>query len=366
MRQDLEEIDLLEEYVQVSQCMLLTASKGYFFSRNCALPLSNLQTCTLATHAEPRFAVTGLRELDATFEQQKPYFMVHEADEGRGGMPLDVLRKDFESVRPEACAKLFGYSTPIITWHRVQDYQLLSLRMIAELMVHEMPPYAGLKQPPKLYLRGDVLFKTFTFKNKPTIYISANNPGAMEMADELLDKYGTAGLSVSRQRPLEFTAYDINKSELDEAAAPSDAGGGSTTCTHMLLYLCKETFAGEVGQRLAHEIREAQRLDVKVVMIHECDADKSGCPFDNFFRAAAGLKSARCPDGGLHHSLEASPRGLESGRPNKVENPTISTTRHHPGGPHLRRAVRAHRHGVPQGAASPDQHGGRGQGPWGR
>ena len=33
---DMEEIDLIEEYVQASQCMLLMASKGYFFSRNCA------------------------------------------------------------------------------------------------------------------------------------------------------------------------------------------------------------------------------------------------------------------------------------------------------------------------------------------
>ena len=38
---DLEEIDLLEEYVQTSQCMLLMASKGYFFSRNCAWPRTN-------------------------------------------------------------------------------------------------------------------------------------------------------------------------------------------------------------------------------------------------------------------------------------------------------------------------------------
>ena len=64
-----------------------------------------------------------MRELDATFEHERPYFVMHEADEDRGGMPLHVLREDFASVRPSN-AKLFSKSTPIITWHRVQDYQL--------------------------------------------------------------------------------------------------------------------------------------------------------------------------------------------------------------------------------------------------
>ena len=70
-----------------------------------------------------------MRELDATFEHERPYFVMHEADEDRGGMPLHVLREDFASVRPLhvqrlAGATLFSKSTPIITWHRVRDYQL--------------------------------------------------------------------------------------------------------------------------------------------------------------------------------------------------------------------------------------------------
>ena len=32
---DLEEISMLEAYVQATQCMLIMASKGYFFSSNC-------------------------------------------------------------------------------------------------------------------------------------------------------------------------------------------------------------------------------------------------------------------------------------------------------------------------------------------
>merc|ERR1719272_1338248 len=99
----------------------------------------------------------------------------------------------------------------------------MSLRMTAELMIHEMPSYSKLKQPPKLFLRGNILSKSFSFKVKPAVYVSANNPGAMEMADEIHGKYGAAGLTISRQMPPEFAAYDISnmssRSEEDEASA---------------------------------------------------------------------------------------------------------------------------------------------------
>ena len=224
---------------------------------------------------------TGLRELDATFKGKKPYFVVHEADKERGGQPLEVLRADCVSTRSQIAQPLFDEGTPLITWHRVQDYQLLSLRMIAELTVHEMPLYANLKQPPKLYLRNDILAKEFAFKEKPTLYVSADNPGAMEVADQLLDKYGVAGLSVSLERPPEFAAYDIKSTDRNNEATDWMA---APCCTHMLLYLCTETFVGAVGQRLAHEIREAQRRDLRIVMVHECDSSKNGCPFAHFFR----------------------------------------------------------------------------------
>ena len=167
----------------------------------------------------------------------------------------------------------------------------MSLRMAAQLVIHKMPSYSNRKQPPRLFLPGDVLMKTFTFKAWTTVFVSANNPGAMEMADELHVKYGAAGLTISRQIPPEFTAYDINNipSEDDETpSAPySTCSCQSTvcsTCNHMLLYLCKETFVGDSGRRLAHEVREATRLSLDIVMVHECDPDKNGCPFAQFFR----------------------------------------------------------------------------------
>ena len=83
--------------------------------------------------------------------------------------------------------------------------------MVAQLVIHEMSSYSKYKQPPKLFLpRGDILTKTFHFKAWTAVFVSANNPGAMEMADELHGKYGAAGLTISRQMPPEFAAYNID------------------------------------------------------------------------------------------------------------------------------------------------------------
>lgn len=119
----------------------------------------------------------------------------------------------------------------------------------------------------------------------PTLYVSADNPGANQIADELLGKYGAMGLSISRKPPPEFAAYDIMINSADhEGGVSARTEAPCTTCTHMLLYLCTETFVGAAGQRFAHEIREARRLNLRIVMVHECDADKNGCPCAHFFR----------------------------------------------------------------------------------
>ena len=177
--------------------------------------------------------------------------------------------------------------------------------MVAQLVIHEMPSYSKQNQPPKLFLPNDILLKTFYFKAWTAVYVSSNNPGAMEMADELHGKYGTPMLTISRQMPPEFAAYDINNIQSEDDERRSSHYSTCTppsvvcsTCTHMLLYLCKETFVGDAGQRLAHEIREANRLSLPIVMVHECDPDKNGCPFAQFFRTtpddliSAGLYGA--------------------------------------------------------------------------
>ena len=60
--------------------------------------------------------------------------------------------------------------------------------------------------------------------------------------------------------------------------------GGGAGATHFLLYLNAETFVGEAGDRLAHELREVRAAgEVPVVMVHENDPARNGCPFSQLF-----------------------------------------------------------------------------------
>ena len=50
--------------------------------------------------------------------------------------------------------------------------------------------------------------------------------------------------------------------------------------THLLLYLCEETWRDE---RLVEEVAAARAAKLPIVMAHENDAARGGCPFSRFF-----------------------------------------------------------------------------------
>jgi len=62
--------------------------------------------------------------------------------------------------------------------------------------------------------------------------------------------------------------------------------------THMLLYLCEESWSED---RLAEQVKEVRESRLPIVMAHENDAERGGCPFSRFFETtpqeliAAGL-----------------------------------------------------------------------------
>ena len=131
---DLVEIGDLEKYVRSTSCMLLFLSKGYFRSTNC------------------------LRELRATTDQQRPFVLVHETDEGKGGLPLEASKAECpvemrEHIFMHAPAALAG-SGPlalaeprqVVAWHRIKDFQLLSLRLICEKILQTTPYYLNVAE----------------------------------------------------------------------------------------------------------------------------------------------------------------------------------------------------------------------------
>ena len=234
---DLEDIGALEEYVDASAVIMIFVSKGYFKSGNC------------------------LREARCTVAKQKRISLVY--DPVRGGAPLEALKHDECPV--ELRGPIFD-ARHVVEWHRIRDFQLRSLTLLAEQLLLGCPSYASKPQLP-LFVPGELAQQRLGFPSAVALYASPNNPGAAETAARLRD--GTLGLSVT-----------------DTPAPP--AGGKPPGATHMLLYLCQQTYLGRPGELLAAELREARAAGVATVMLHENDPAHGGCEFARFFETTPG------------------------------------------------------------------------------
>ena len=191
---------------------MIFVSKGYFKSTNC------------------------LREADCTVKQNKHITLMH--DPVKGGATLDFIK---ENECPERLLKpIFTCPdgvTPrkVITWHRIKDFQLVSLKLLTEQMLLGCATYANLPELP-LYLPGEISAKKLMFSKKvrchtaapkrshtkcshseysysptrtPTpaslacvqvvMYASPNNPGAEKVAEML--KRRQPGLLTTRLPP---------------------------------------------------------------------------------------------------------------------------------------------------------------------
>ncbi|EOD11084.1 hypothetical protein EMIHUDRAFT_214887 [Emiliania huxleyi CCMP1516] len=163
-----------------------------------------------------------LREIRAALEMGKPLVLVHEADPNKGGGTLAELRSECPEVE-ELQAAIFEAGWPMVVWHRIEDFQHVSLKVIAEALLLQMPTNGPLGPSP-------------------------SNAGARELADDL-------------------------------AAARADGD----EATHMLLYLNEATWAGDGAEALAEQVRAARKAKLPIVMAHENDAVRGGCIFGHFF-----------------------------------------------------------------------------------
>ena len=179
--------------------------------------------------------------------------------------------------------------TPI-TWLRIIDFQLLSLKLICHELLRVSPLYsvgAGAVTLKKgLYIPREVLSKKLACKNV-VLYASPNNPGAAAVAAEV--------------------AAQIKGVTVDETLVGA---------THMLLYLSYDTWIGEKGAALAEEVErlradkphQPMALDMfnqitnkpqklPIIMLHEQDPDSTSsieqsqsaaCEFGRFFGSPSG------------------------------------------------------------------------------
>ena len=66
---------------------------------------------------------------------------------------------------------------PVIQWYRIHDFQLVSLKLIAEQLLLNCPSY---KEDTKLpmFIPGELTTVHWGFKQDLRVYCSPNNPGA--------------------------------------------------------------------------------------------------------------------------------------------------------------------------------------------
>ena len=140
-----------------------------FLSRGCATPADRTQdlhcpfTGPLRLTERPRPAVCAdfaskncRRELYAALDADVPLILVHEADEAKGGAPLEEMQTECRERCTDSpasgarsagaldgatiCSRVFDEQEPIV-WVRVHDFQLVSLRLIALMMLRHTPHF---------------------------------------------------------------------------------------------------------------------------------------------------------------------------------------------------------------------------------
>ena len=241
---------------------MIFVSKGYFKSANC------------------------LREAHCTVAKRKPITLVHDpASYLSTYMPLETIRDD---ECPDELRGIFD-KRDVIPWHRIYDFQLVSLKLLAEHLLLGCPregnvsnlrrqslgtlsdlrrkSLQGKRDHIDIFVPGELQCERMALpRPRPVVYASPHNPGALAVATDL-----AAGMG----RGLEVT--------VDSAAIQAE-GGTRAVATHFLLYLNDRTYLGEAGKRLAEELRAVRAEGrVEVVMVHENDLARGGCSFGIFF-----------------------------------------------------------------------------------
>ena len=211
----------------------------------------------------------------------------------KGGLPLEQLRASCQSKGRMA---VFENGGEVLPWHRIADFQILTLQMIAARVLHCMPLYALRNEPPKLYVPGEVNAQTIELRRKVRLYVSKFNPGAKQMASELMHFFRDDNLMVTYDAPPKLRPNTTSRRWSGDAIPLIGAlyrlsARDNEDVTHMLLYLNDMTFVGKTRVGLEHEISKTMEHGIEILLVHENDPDRGGCPFQKFFENTCARRS---------------------------------------------------------------------------
>ena len=289
------DVDNLEEgagaeYIDRSECVLAFCTRKYFNSRACARELMRavLQGKPIIAVLEPEqndekggLTVAECKAflLDASYTSCKPpanqgtppkdrnWCSRWELDGEVKKWGIDWGRgENLATPTPQEVAEAVFGEQPL-EWSRFTAFQDVTMRLIAERVLPHDHVQGG---HPPVYVQGEVSQRRVKLPplapgRTSHLYCSPYLPPARALGDEL-------------QRLVSGLVLTESIDELDQ-------------CEHMLLYLTSETWTrGEASARFAHEVCEAQRKGVHLLLAHEFPSvledertARHACNFNDFW-----------------------------------------------------------------------------------
>ena len=299
------------EYIIKSKTVLVFCTAKYFESRACA------------------------RELILSVLKGKPIIAVIEPDAFRGGLTHDAIKDllvnkrfvghkqeengDLAADQPWVCKwafeeemRRFGHETmptgeqlvkalfakSSVEWNRLTAFQDVSMRLIAERLLPEAIHGS-------VYVQGEagrqvLAPPALTHGRKHHLYCSPHNIGAAQVVHDL-------SKLLSEKRPKMSRLPGRTRSlRATESFAELDG------CELMLLYLTSDTWtSAKHSAWLAHEVCEAMRLGVPLLLVHESPSalDKSdasnrrACDFNDFWNEGWTPKHLLTGDANIYKKI---------------------------------------------------------------
>jgi len=183
---DLEDIGLIPQLIEATQCMIFFMSRGYFLSAAC------------------------IREIKAAQQHARPVCLVQEMDTNKGG---GALQQFMQECPEQHRVYVFKHgprkeSRPVAPWSRLPQYQMVTVRLIIEAILINSPAFEGEPEVP-IVMAGDVSRWTFDLSHR-LLYVTENNPGAamilVEMKRHVLKVRRTKNVPPEIQKALDSLA----------------------------------------------------------------------------------------------------------------------------------------------------------------
>jgi len=259
---DLDDISNLEEHIKESQCCLIFLSRGYFSSANCMREVAASVAVEHQRHAA------------------KPLVLVHEADPLHGGTPLSVLHDEC----PDSVRKEIFEARSVTTWHRLAAFQLVVFQRITAGMLHASPSFKHTQEPPLLVVANQLDQQVLGLREEMHLYVSPSNAGAAELLTEVQTRYKRVSDKLVVVADISSRGTQAGRWSLPILPSASNLVPLTPKRQSMLIYLCKQTFEGEAGRKLASEVRMAMGNGWRIILVHERDDARDGTPFEHFFK----------------------------------------------------------------------------------